>query len=250
MRYPLSCPFDFALPSTAILLATFSLSACLPGERNQPAIVDEPPARIVSPADLDSQALSRIARSAEDSGGRLIDPATIYRRLAERQPGDPQPRLDLGRYLLRQNDLPGSEAAFRDALKVAPGNADAETGLGQILLARGKWDEAVGVFDALSAREPGDMRGLNGAGLAFDGLRRHADAQERYRAALKIAPGDMTIRNNLGLSLALSGAFPESIALLRTLVAEPEATQRHRDTLARALSLQSRPPSAAVSRNR
>jgi Flp pilus assembly protein TadD len=47
------------------------------------------------------------------------------------------------------------------------------------------------------------------------------------------------VRNNLGLSLALSGQRDEAAAILRKLASEPDALPRYRENLAYALSLRS-----------
>jgi Flp pilus assembly protein TadD len=77
-------------------------------------------------------------------------------------------------------------------------------------------------------------------------LRRHDEAQIFYRRALQIDPDDRTVRNNFGLSLALSGRREEAVAVLRKLVSEPDALPRYRENLAYALSRRSAPASRAV----
>ncbi len=53
---------------------------------------EAPPIATVSASELDAAALSRVARIAEDSGGEIIDPAQIHRRILERQPNAPEPQ--------------------------------------------------------------------------------------------------------------------------------------------------------------
>src|SRR3954454_8842692 len=48
-------------------------------------------------------------------------------------------------------------------------------------------------------REPANISALNGLGVAEDLQRRHAEAQAHYREALRLAPNDWGIRNNLAL---------------------------------------------------
>jgi Flp pilus assembly protein TadD len=117
-----------------------------------------------------------------------------------------------------------------------------------VLLARKQSAEAAAAFDRVLASEPGNLRALNGAGLARDDLRQHAAAQGFYRRALELDPEDRTVRNNLGLSLALSGRRDEAVAILRKLASEPDALPRYRQNLDYALSR--RPHCAASAGNR
>ena len=52
-------------------------------------------------------------------------------------------------------------------------------------------------------------------GVALDLLERHVDAQACYRAVLASTPRHVSARNNLALSLALSGQFAEALDIYR-----------------------------------
>jgi Flp pilus assembly protein TadD len=84
------------------------------------SIEEETRPTTVSASDLDMAALGRVARVAESSGGDIIDPAQVYRRIAERQPSAPEPRVELGRLFLRRGDLDAAERSFQEALSLAP----------------------------------------------------------------------------------------------------------------------------------
>ena len=73
--------------------------------------------------------------------------------------------------------------------------------------------------------------------MAFDLAGQHEAAQDAYRAGLQIAPDSMLLRNNLGLSLALSGKHAEAIEMLRAVADEPGAKARNRQNLALAYGL-------------
>ena len=66
----------------------------------------------------------------------------------------------------------------------------------------------------------------------------HAAAQEFYRNALKIAPGEPIVLSNLGLSYALTKQLPLAEQVLRQGAANPRADSRVRDNLALVLSLE------------
>jgi Flp pilus assembly protein TadD len=64
------------------------------------------------------------------------------------------------------------------------------------------------------ADAPDNVRALNGRGLALDQLERRDEAQASYRRALTIDPDNAVARNNLGVSLTLSGHRKEARAIL------------------------------------
>jgi Flp pilus assembly protein TadD len=181
----------------AALLLALSTGACMVTGRDGVAGSSDS-----ASADLDTAALTRLAQTAE-SNGSALNAANIYRRIAERQPSAVQPRIDLGRALMRNGDLDGAEAAFREALAIGPGNVDGQVGLAQVSLARQQHAEALAAFGAILERHPQNVKALNGAGIALDAVGRHREAQEHYNRALAVAPDDRAARNNLTLSKTL-----------------------------------------------
>lgn len=188
------------LRSLAALFVALGVGACAGAQLDTVAGSSEPPG---SSANLDTAALTRLAQTAE-SNGNALNAASIYRRIAERQPSAAQPKIDLGRALMRNGDFDGADAAFRQALAIAPGNIDGEVGLAQVLLGRQQHAEALAAFGAILERHPQNVKALNGAGIALDAAGRHREAQENYNRALAVAPDDRAARNNLALSKTLS----------------------------------------------
>ena len=224
-------------------VAALALVAALPGcsafdtTKSKP-VVDRPPPQIGAVGDLDTEALLRIAETAEASG---LDATTVYRRLVERQPDQPGPRVQLARHLARAGDLAGAEVEYRRAAELAPGDLEARLGLAGTLYGLRRTRDAGAVYQTVLEGDPQNVRALNGLGAVEDGAGRHADAQARYRAVLAVDPADKSARNNLGLSLALTGQADEGVAILEKLVAEPDATAAHRANLERARRLRSGP---------
>ena len=60
----------------------------------------------------------------------------------------------------------------------------------------------------------------------------HWEAQAYYRDGLVRAPGDPALTVDLALSLALSGDYPNAIAVLQPLAMAPTASRQERQTLA------------------
>ena len=66
---------------------------------------------------------------------------------------------------------------------------------------------------------------------------RHAEAQARYRQGIELAPEYAALRNNFGLSLAISGNAQEAIAQLLPLANGRGADGRVRQNLAFAYAM-------------
>jgi Flp pilus assembly protein TadD len=182
--------------------------------------------------------------AATRAGG---DPATavvLYRRAHTLEPFNAEPLAKLGGAL---NDLavPDEAAqAFRKALGIDPRNTEGLRGLGAALIALDQPELAVEQFEAALAIED-DHRSYSGLGVALDAMGDHALAQAYYRVGLELAPGNLTLLNNLGLSLALTGDHPAAIEALSQAATHPAATARQRQNLALAHGLAGDPEVAA-----
>ncbi len=75
-------------------------------------------------------------------------------------------------------------------------------------------------------------------GSVADRLGDHETAQNFYRDALKIAPGEPSALSNLGLSYALTKQLPLAEDALREASASPRADARVRNNLALILALE------------
>jgi Flp pilus assembly protein TadD len=105
-------------------------------------------------------------------------------------------------------------------------------GLTKAHLALGEPAKALEYADQALAQASHDERVLVDRGVALDTLGRHAEAQASYRAVLATTPRHVSARNNLALSLAVTGQFDEAVALLTPLARSSAATPRIRENLA------------------
>jgi Flp pilus assembly protein TadD len=122
------------------------------------------------------------------------------------------------------------------------GRPDALARLGKKFLAIGEGVEAVNLLEQAAEAKPNDWQTLSALGTAYDQQTRHADAREKYMAALSLTPGEPTVTNNLAMSLALQGKLEEAERLLREAVDNPKskAHPRLRQNLALVVGLQGR----------
>jgi Flp pilus assembly protein TadD len=180
------------------------------------------------------------ARAAGDSAAAI----PFYRRAHALDFFNPDPLVRLGAALSDLGAYNEAVQAYRDALRADPVNTAALRGLGNALISLNQPQLAVEQFDA-ALRIEDDHRNYNGIGVALDRIGDHKGAQAHYRVGLQTAPGNLTLLNNLGLSLALSGDDEEAIKTLERVARHPRATARHRQNLALAYGLAGRTSEAA-----
>ncbi len=109
---------------------------------------------------------------------------------------------------------------------------------GKALADAGRLQEAANVLSHAHTPEQPNWSILSAQGSVADQLGDHAQAQNYYEAALKIAPDQPEVLSNLGLSYALSKHLPQAETTLEKAVAQPNADMRVRQNLALVLALQ------------
>ena len=157
---------------------------------------------------------------------------------------DPAPLTGLGRTLAMLGNHDEAMESFRAALELRPDDPDTRRLMGNSLVVLGLAEAAKTQF-AVAMETRRDARAYNSMGVANDMAGDHDAAQAQYRTGLKLEPGNLTLRNNLGLSLAFAGKFDEAIEILRRTAANPRAGARHRNNLALAYGLAGRTEEAA-----
>lgn len=190
------------------------------------------------------EALMRVAASTA-AAGDYSNAVGLFRRAHELEPYRVEPLVGLGKALAALGFYSEAADSFRQAIDAARHLEDPEKpaavpdamhGLGNALIAMDQPKAAITQFEA-AMREEEKARTYNGIGVAYDMLGQHAAAQAYYRAGLDLDPGDVGMKNNLGLSLVLTGDFETGIRLLQETASHPRATSRHRLNLALAYGL-------------
>jgi len=102
----------------------------------------------------------------------------------------------------------------------------------------GQNEEALAAFSKANDPKHPNWRIPNAEGALLDMMGRMPEAQERYQAALRIAPEEPATLANFGLSLALSQKPAEAEAMLRRAAAHPSANAKMRQNLALVLAVQ------------
>jgi len=188
-------------------------------------------------------ALARVAASSM-AAGDLATATGLYRQAHGLDPGNSDHLIGLGRTLAKLGQFEEAAEAFNRAAARAPDNVDAKHGYGNALIALDRPSAALSQFEAaLALRE--QARSYNGIGVAHDMLGDYVAAEAYYRTALVLEPSNLTVRNNLALSLAVTGKFAEAIAILRRAITDPRAGARHRLNLALVYGLAGESAAAA-----
>lgn len=137
--------------------------------------------------------------------------------------------LGLGDVLLRGDRPREAAGAYRAALREDPSNAAAEMGLGVALLTNGEPEAAIEALKRAVSR--GDDRAYAALGAAYDVIGDTASAEAAYTAGVESRPGDLAVRSNWALSLALRGLAEEATRQARTASDDPFAKEVHRHNL-------------------
>jgi Flp pilus assembly protein TadD len=116
-----------------------------------------------------------------------------------------------------------SRTAFTHAVESTGDNWLAEEQLGTDALGTGDAAAALRHFTRESALYPDNPVALDGTGQALETLGRGAEAVPAYEAALRVAPGDIGVRNNLCVSLRSVGRLDDARACWERAIAIDDA---------------------------
>jgi Flp pilus assembly protein TadD len=145
--------------------------------------------------------------------------------------------LALVRIYRQERDHTLAVALMRNAEKTHPANEEILAQLGYSLIESGEYEEAVAVFDKLTAINHRSVAGYNGKGVAFDKAGNHTAAQELYQQALKIDADSAKVINNLAMSYILDLKPDLAISLLEPWSKRSDAPSNMQHNLALAYGL-------------
>lgn len=170
--------------------------------------------------------------AAAHANGDLAAGVTFYRRAAQLDPTAAAPLVAAGNTLADMGEADEAIVAYSAALKRKGQDPDALRGLARAYLMTDKPELAGHPLRIAFQETPNDPKLLQLIGVADDFAEQHEEAQARYRRGLELLPNDPGLSLDLALSLALTGNYPEAIAILRPIAASPAATPRERLTMA------------------
>lgn len=140
---------------------------------------------------------------------------------------------------LQQNEqVEQALAVLRNAIISLPEDREIASAYGKVLAMNGRFQEALNVLGRAQTPDMPDWRLMSAQAAIHDQMGNHERARAIYNQALKIAPNEPSLLNNLGLSHLLSHELPEAEYTLRKAASLPGADSRVRQNLAIALGLQ------------
>jgi len=174
---------------------------------------------------LTAESRLRVADAAEASGDRQTA-ISMYTAAANNSPDDTQVQLRSAEGLARNGSMEDASAILARRLKATPHDADLQRTLGAIQVMSGEPARAVLTLTEVLAINPHDTKAMVNKAVAFDILHKHDLAQDLYRKALLDAPDDVTINNDLALSLLLSGRRDEARLTMLPFHDSPNLSER------------------------
>lgn len=179
---------------------------------------------------LTSESRLRVADAAEASGDRQTA-LSMYAAAANDAPNDTPTQLRSAEGLARNGGLEDASAVLTRRLKTTPHDADLQRTLGAIQVMAGEPARAIVTLSGVLAAKPNDTTALVNKAVALDILHKHDEAQGLYRTALLQSPDDLTISNDLALSLLLSGQREEARLTMLPFRDAPNLPERIRTNL-------------------
>jgi tetratricopeptide (TPR) repeat protein len=112
----------------------------------------------------------------------------------------------LGTALLNgKKDLPGADAAFRKAIELDRGNADAIEKLGRVQIQQGTPDQALALYLQAQKENPKEIRFDILSGELYEAEQNWDQARAMYQQALNISPENPLASNNLAYVMLQQG---------------------------------------------
>jgi Flp pilus assembly protein TadD len=156
-----------------------------------------------------AQAEALIARGEADAAIAILE-----RAIAE-NPRDVRAYLDFGLAHELREDVVAAERAYRAAIEVDAGFAEALNNLGVLLRDSGRSEEGIAMLRRAIEARPGFASAHLNLALALEDAGDLEGAEREYRTVIRLAPRDPTSRTNLAMILLARGQREEALTQLR-----------------------------------
>jgi tetratricopeptide (TPR) repeat protein len=173
-------------------------------------------------AGCDAGEFGRAAGPATTSDQRV---ASFRAQLASR-PDDVKALIGIGDEYARQSEWARASGAYREALIVDAGNAQALVGYSSAQAGLGEYASALSNAQA-AVGQRANVEAIMAAATALNGQGRHGEARGLLDQALAANPRDLDVRNNMALTLALA-KNSAAYQMQRSVAFAPDADFRHR----------------------
>ena len=167
--------------------------------------------------------------------GIYRDNTALWRATVARTPDAVMAWLNLGDVYSWAHRYPESLAAYREAVRLRPADADGHNNLGYMLTLTGDPAAALGELERAIALKPDLATAQNNLGNALRALNRDAEAMTHYVEAVRLRPDYAGAHNNLGVALVEAGRPGEAIPHLEIALRARPGAGGTRESLVRAL---------------
>jgi Flp pilus assembly protein TadD len=182
--------------------------------------------------------IASASQTLPTSDAELRAYAENWGRKYDANPGEKYVSINYAKALRALTRYQQAAAVMQAAAVKAPSDMDVLGAYGKALADAGQLQQAADVLSRSYTSERPNWSSMSVQGSIADQLGDHAKAQDYYRGALKIAPGEPAVLSNLGLSYALTKQLGPAEQALREAAASARADIRVRDNLALVLSLE------------
>ena len=215
----------------ALAAATLSLALLAPAA----AFAQSPEAaRVAAPVPAD--AATRAAYERADPLARSI----FWSNEHNLNPLDPVAGVKMAQALRELGQFDQAASAADNVLTAQPDNYEAMLELGRAHIARGQAFYGIAALERARDARPRDWRPLSLLGVAYQQVRRPADAQAAWTQALNLSPDNPDVLTNSAMAYLGAGDLTQAETLLRRAAAQPNASLKVHQNLALALGLQGR----------
>ncbi len=166
---------------------------------------------------------------------------SLWKSVTEQRPINPRGFNNLGKVLADAGRPEEAIPNHEEAIRLAPGYAEAYNNLGVALAKAGLRDEAMARYDEALRLSPGFAEPHNNLGNALARSGRLPEALAHYEQALRLDPGFAEAHNSIGIALAKIGRNDEALAHYQSaLRLDPEFAEAH-NNLGKLLAAGGRP---------
>jgi len=181
----------------------------------------------------ENEAFLTLARRMADAGNHAAA-IPLFRQAMKRAPLSSAPRVGLGESLMALGRYDEALYTLTGAQNTDSRNPQILTALGTSYLVLNRPEMAIEKFKAAETHGGWDGTLYSGLAVAYDLIGNHDAALAAFERGLAKHPDDMELISNMGLSMALAGDALEGAVLLEDIVKQPSASAAHRQNLALA----------------
>ena len=157
----------------------------------------------------------------------------LLQQVIKAMPDAARVRADLAYVLQHRGRMDDAQAAYRQALAMAPRDTHIRRMYAGLLVRRQQWNDVVRELTAVVAEKPDDFEAQYNLGIACGFLRRFDDARRHLELALKANPKHASSLHAIGATYLQEDNLPKAAEYFRKALAVDPSHARSRQDLAR-----------------